>query len=471
MKRKLAKIKKLPISPVTFDKTKKNVYENAYDYFCDIGIVLDHETIDLRKPSIEKVFNLLKTIPRRFLVFQFVLCLLITLTISFSPAVLRSLLKCKGFGRDERCSKINGGLGCIRCPMESEYKDNFLLKQFCIFCTDFDKTFQTKCYPAIDTSNSSKSSLPDACKPLLQFQNVSHDLWCQIRYIIAMSFLVPWAFTINYAISTKLVYVARALTKMTSIATPISAMNYDDSTYRNLIGKDHKLKDHNLPGYLDLERLENVVAWSQMRYYFLLSLPKVTSDIYFWMATSLFQALVILLLVAFLLFEKYKKLISIINLLLVAGFYFIFTVGFPTVYIFLINQQIVEQKFILNKIILQSTLKHSTLVLKDHTHLEEKRIIYDGERSSAKANELDYATSNIIDIIRLMKSTDHMYLMKLIIVPVDVILFRILYLILIAFGAICTLYLFPVLAIGWKYDFIVKQPAEFWNYLINNNIK
>ena len=315
--------------------------------------------------------------------------------------------------------------------MESEYKDNFLLKQSCIFCTDFDKTFQTKCYPAIDTSNSSKSSLPDACKPLLQFQNVSHDLWCQIRYIIAMSFLVPWAFTINYAISTKLVYVARALTKMTNIATPISAMNYDDSTYRNLIGKDHKLKDHNLPGYLDLERLENVVAWSQMRYYFLLSLPKVTSDIYFWMATSLFQALVILLLVAFLLFEKYKKLISIINLLLVAGFYFIFTVGFPTVYIFLINQQIVEQKFILNKIILQSTLKHSTLVLKDHTHLEEKRIIYDGERSSAKANELDYATSNIIDIIRLMKSTDHMYLMKLIIVPVDVILFRILYFILI----------------------------------------
>ena len=57
VKRKLAKIKKLPISPVTFDKTKKNVYENAYDYFCDIGIVLDHETIDLRKPSIEKVFN------------------------------------------------------------------------------------------------------------------------------------------------------------------------------------------------------------------------------------------------------------------------------------------------------------------------------------------------------------------------------------------------------------------------------
>ena len=148
-----------------------------------------------------------------------------------------------------------------------------------------------------------------------------------------------------------------------------------------------------------------------------------------------------------------------------AGFYFIFTVGFPTVYIFLINQQIVEQKFILNKIILQSTLKHSTLVLKDHTHLEEKRIIYDGERSSAKANELDYATSNIIDIIRLMKSTDHMYLMKLIIVPVDVILFRILYLILIAFGAIIIYSLFPVLAIAWKYDFIVKQPAEFWNSL------
>ena len=99
------------------------------------------------------------------------------------------------------------------------------------------------------------------------------------------------------------------LTKMTNIATPISAMNYDDSTYRNLIGKDHKLKDHNLPGYLDLERLENVVAWSQMRYYFLLSLPKVTSDIYFWMATSLFQALVILLLVAFLLFETTRQIL------------------------------------------------------------------------------------------------------------------------------------------------------------------
>ena len=64
-----------------------------------------------------------------------------------------------------------------------------------------------------------------------------------------------------------------------------------------------------------------------------------------------------------------------------------------------------------------------------------------------------------------MKSTDHMYLMKLIIVPVDVILFRILYLILIAFGAICTLYLSPVLAEGWRDDFIVKQPAEFWEYL------
>ena len=59
----------------------------------------------------------------------------------------------------------------------------------------------------------------------------------------------------------------------------------------------------------------------------------------------------------------------------------------------------------------------------------------------------------------------HMYLMKLIIVPVDVILFRILYLILIAFGAIIIYSLFPVLAIGWRDDFIVKQPAEFWNYL------
>ena len=64
-----------------------------------------------------------------------------------------------------------------------------------------------------------------------------------------------------------------------------------------------------------------------------------------------------------------------------------------------------------------------------------------------------------------MKSTDHMYLMKLIIVPVDVILFRILYLILIAFGAIIIYSLFPVLAIAWNYDFIVKQPAEFWNSL------
>ena len=43
VKRKEAKLQRLPINPIMFDQSCRRVYDSAYDYFKDVGVIIDDQ--------------------------------------------------------------------------------------------------------------------------------------------------------------------------------------------------------------------------------------------------------------------------------------------------------------------------------------------------------------------------------------------------------------------------------------------